>query len=59
MLDIAINEYCKDSESYLEVFRRGKKYFFEINFSLGTVDVINLYQSLSIILVTKAFFQNI
>ena len=52
-----INEYCKDSKSYLENLDSWKKSFDDKNYILSTVDVINLYPSLSIDLVTKALVE--
>ena len=49
-----INEYCKDSKSYLEDLENWKKSYDDKNCILSTVDVVNLYPSLSIDLVNKA-----
>ena len=52
-----INEYCKDSKSYLEDLETWKKSFDDKNCILSTVDVVNLYPSLSIDLVNKALVE--
>ena len=57
MLDIAEmekHEYCKDSKSYLEDLETWKKSFDDKIYILSTVNVVNLYPSLSKGLVTKA-----
>ena len=52
-----INEYCKDSKSYLEDLETWKKSYDDKNCILSTVDVVNLYPSLSIDLVNKALVE--
>ena len=52
-----VNEYCKDSKSYLEDWETWKKSFDDNNCILDTFDVVNLYPSLSIVLVSKALVE--
>ena len=49
-----VNEYCKDSKSYLEDLLNWKKSLQDKNCIISTVDVVNLYPSLSIDLVERA-----
>ena len=52
-----LNEYCKDSKSYLEDLKTWKSSLVDKNCILSTVDVVNLYPSLTINLVTKAIIE--
>ena len=52
-----INDYCKDSKSYLEDLKIWKNSFTSKDCTLSTVDIVSLYPSLSVSLVTKALVE--
>ena len=52
-----INEYCRDSKSYLEDLKMWKNSFTSKDCILSTVDIVSLYPSLSVSLVTKALVE--